>query len=194
MQQPERTGHIVKTGIIRKEEGGKESRYDLYDNQASLLEQHWIQGDSLLSYAIPANLARAEVPSHLHAEDFNWIGRLMLRAPCWQIAEYTVIYHWHAENRTASNPQKSVLRDRLRAVEDLYHVPAMKAQVPRTLYLRNMAHQGLHWTRQCLRDGDYRLALWGFRKSIGYFTWSASSDFAYTAFVAVRSLLSSGPK
>ena len=194
LKRPEMAGCLVKTGIIRREAGGRESRYKLYDNQGSVLEQHWVQGDSLLSYAIPRELALAEPPSHLHAEDFNWIGRLMLRVPTWQIPEYTVVYHWHAQNRTASNPDKGVLRDRMLAVDDLYHAPGMRSRIPRELYLRNMAHQGLHWTRQCLRDRAYLLAFWGFRQSVSYFTWSAAHDFAYTVVVALRSVFVSERK
>ena len=187
LRQPAFDGYLVKTGVIRRTQGEEDFHFTFYDNGKSLLEQHWVQGDSLLSYAIPRALAVGEPPSHLHAEDFNWIGRLMLRTTCWQIPEYTVVYHWHQDNRTASNPDKSVLRDRMVAVKDLYYTPGMRSRVPKALYLRNMAHQGLHWTRQCLRDRAYRLGLWGWRQSLPYFTWAAAPDFAYTLLVALRS-------
>lgn len=180
---------LYKTGTIRRASGKEDVLCKLYENDKSILEQHWVQGDSLLSYAIPRPLAKMELPSHLHAEDFNWIGRLMLQVPTVQLQAYTVIYHWHQENRTASNPDKSVLSDRMRAVADLYQSGDMSRRVSRNFFRQNMAHQGLHWVRQCLRDGSYLLAWWGIAKTIPYLGWKSRADVAYTVLVFFRSLV-----
>ena len=180
---------LYKTGIIVVEKGKQPLHSTLYDNRTSALLQHWRYADSLFPYAIPRQIALVE-PSvqYNYSEDFNWLGRLMLRLPVIQLPAYTVAYRWHQTNRTRAITDRDALEARVAAVRALYRVPGMAEAVPRSLYRKMITHQYLHWARQCLRAGRLVQAIYGGRLAVNYFTPRALTEYLYTIKVLLDGL------
>ncbi len=181
---------LYKSGIVRIEDNASPQYSSLYDNHRPALPQHWTHADSMFPYAVPRSTAQVEPSKQYYfSEDFNWLGRLMLRLPVVQISAYTVVYRWHRTNRTRAILDREALTGRLTAVRSLYEVPGMAERVPRWLYHKMITHQCLHWVRQCLRAREYESALWAFGQGNIYFSRYTIREVVYTCLTLVRSIL-----
>ncbi len=181
---------LYKTGMIAESETGSRRRGELFDNQLGALQQHWEQGEGIFPYLIPRDLALRE-PSHNYflSEDFNWIGRLMLQVPVYQINAYTVVCRQHPHNRTNVLIDDRALAARIAAVQDLYSFPGMAEAISRRSYRRMLAHQYWHWSRQVLRKSDAKRALPAILKGMAYLDFGNFRELFYTIFICLRTRL-----
>ncbi|MBB4077525.1 glycosyltransferase involved in cell wall biosynthesis [Lewinella aquimaris] len=182
------TSAIYKTGIIELQTTGAKVFSPFFDAKKSPLVQHWQIADNLLPYAIPRHIALLEPSERIFAEDFNWLGRVLLRLPLQQVYTHSVVWRWHGNNRSGTSFNRDALNRRIEAVTALYGHPGMSSHISKSLYKKMVAHQCWHWTRQCVRHERYSAARYGLFRGLGYFTPTSSKDFAYTLYVVCRAV------
>ena len=182
---------LFKVGTIEETAGGLQKKMPLFRNDQSALRQHWKRPEGIFPYAIPLKYARA-IPSlnYFLAEDFNWLGRLMLKLEVRQLGVYTAVYRVHRSNRSIFQLSKDSLAERIRAVVELYDTAPTDTIISRDAYKRMLTHQCLHVVRQCVRHGDYNLAMYGVGKAFKYFTLSAYGEYARTFKLIITRVLS----
>ena len=182
---------LFKVGAIEETADGSRKAMPLFRNDRSALKQHWRRPEGIFPYAIPVDYARA-IPSldYFLAEDFNWLGRLMLELDVIQLPVYTAVYRVHRSNRSIYQLSKKSLAERIRAVVELYNTDPTDTLVSRNAYKRMLTHQCLHFVRQCIRQDDFTQAMYGIGKAGKYFTLSAYDEYARTVKVFLYRMLS----
>lgn len=180
---------LLVTGMVTERANGSRHKEDLYD-PAEIMLQYWQKPVSLLPFVIPLGAARQwpspEISSPI--EDFEWLCILLSNLPCKILPEYTVVYVEHPENRTVQLNHRADLAAREDVLSRLYARPII-AEVVSSLYYHNqLIHQRLHWTRQCIRQHQWKDAWWGLRRSFNFGSFRRIRDWAYTIYTLLQTV------
>lgn len=156
---------LYRTGMLAKSPTGQQTPLPLFNNEKDALTTYWEMPVNLLAYAIPkAAVANCPIdPSKRIIEDFEWLTRLLLHYPAYQLAAYTCVNVQHQYNRTNLLKDPSYLAERLAIVRGLYADPNVQKRLRRSIYRRLLAHHSFHFARQSWLAGAYGfywLALW----------------------------------
>ncbi|CAH1002130.1 hypothetical protein LEM8419_03047 [Neolewinella maritima] len=183
---------LYVSGMCIESNDGTVQQSSDYSSRQPFLAQYWDRPVSLLPFAIPREVVQAVPlitrPSPI--EDFEWIVRLLARYPLTVMAERTVVYVQHQTNRTNLLVRRTDLAARERAITELYALPEVAAQISAVQYLKQLTHQRLHWTRQCLRAGQWSEAGYGMRRSLKHVGSHSLRELVYTLLVAWRTYCS----
>lgn len=182
---------LYRSGMYAQWPDGRRQALPRYDNNRDALATYWQMPSNLLAYAIPhaAALSCPIDSSKWIIEDFEWMSRLLLQYPCYQLPQYTAINLQHQGNRTNTLRDRRYLLERIQTVQELYQIPALKQRVPLTIYRRLLAHQCFHFSRQSAQQGAYRLALEALRKGLGHSGRLGVKEGLYTLAFGVKTWL-----
>ena len=154
------------------------------------LTTYWERPISLHPFAFPRQVV-LEIPPVARRspiEDFEWMVYLFAAGhEAQQLPNYTAVYVQHEDNRTNTLLERSDLAAREAVVKELYNESEVKRWVTPSAYRKLLTHQRLHWTRQCLRAGQWRDAVYGLLRTItGGIGRSSIKELAYTILTAWR--------
>ena len=154
------------------------------------VKTYWNQPISLLPFAFPRQVVLDNLPVDRRSpiEDFDWLVRVFaVGIAAHRLPSHTVVYVQHEENRTSILIERSDLAARERVIEDTYRLPEVNRQISVPAYRKLLTHQRLHWTRQCLRAGQWKDASYGLLRTLtGGMGRSSIKEFAYTLLTAWR--------
>ncbi len=183
---------LYRTGMLAQSPTGEQTRLPLFKNEEDALSTYWQVPVNLLAYAIPrgAVLSCPIDVSKRIIEDFEWLTRLLLHYPAYQLAAYTCVNVQHQHNRTNLLKDPSYLAERLAIVRGLYADPRIQKRLQPRIYRRLLAHHSFHFARQswlARAYGFFWSALWqGLREG----QLVAVGEFLYTLGFAVKRSLS----
>lgn len=155
-----------------------------------ILPIYWNRPRNLLSFGIPAAIARV-YPFPLHTspiEDFEWLVTLLAHCALVSAPRFTTVYSLHTTNRSSTLTARDWLYAREQVVHRLADQPAVRGYLTSSMIHRQLTHQRLHWTRQCLRTGQWEDARWGLRRAFRQAGPASGKEFAYTLLTGVRTL------
>ena len=181
--------NLYRTEVLSAREGeGGLKEEPLKPADITPLLAYWRRPVSLLPFAISRKWFERVPPVVRRSpiEDFEWLIYLLIRAPLVRVPVYTVVYVRHAANRTNTLVARHHLSDRLAVLEAVYQLPALQRLVPAPEYHRRAVHHCLHWTRQCIRAGEWKAAWWGIRTALNYPLRNSMGELGYTALTALR--------
>ena len=163
-----------------------------YDVSQPILPQYWGAPVSLLPIIMPREAPDRVPPPEHHSpiEDFEWLFQLLLVLPVKQISDHTVVYVKHATNRTTTLTNVRDLQSRLSVLYRLRANPRLHQAIGQLAFRRQLTHQCLHWTRQCLRAQKFGLATVGAQHAFRHGRLSAPREWGYTFIVLLRTLCS----
>ena len=183
VQQP----GLYAVGLLAQTTTGSQVHVPLYPNQHITLNDYWSRPVGLFPFGIPIGMLRTiclvDAPA---IEDFAWIVQLLASEKAYQLPNYTAVFVTHLDNRTTTQLNRQDLLARERVIQNAYMQPAVRAQITHVAYRRRLTHQRLHWTRQCLRAGQWRDALYGCWRGIRGMHLENSKELAYTLLTAWR--------
>ncbi len=184
---------MIVTGIITLRRDGSLVQDGIYKGGKTMLTQYWHNPISLLPFVLPRSIAlRHPLPrEHSPIEDFEWLVTLLLHEPAIQLPVYTVVYAEHESNRTNHLITKQDLLAREEVIRRLVALPGFAGQIGRKAIRNKITHQRLHWSRQCMRHGLWRNAVFGVRRAVGGAGLASIKEIIYTIWVALRTLPSS---
>ena len=183
VQQP----GLYAVGLLAQTIAGSQVHVPLYPNQHITLSDYWSRPVGLFSFGFPIGLLRTirlvDTPA---IEDFAWIVQILASEKAYQLPNYTAVFVTHLGNRTTTQLNRQDLLARERVIQNAYVQPAIRAQITHVAYRRRLTHQRLHWTRQCLRAGQWRDALYGLSRGVKNIDFHGAKELAYTLLTAWR--------
>ncbi|PPK84373.1 glycosyl transferase family 2 [Neolewinella xylanilytica] len=178
---------ILATGMLRKTVNGKTYKEHLYSS-GHALNAYWSAPHSLLPFVFSRSIVSTHpiITVKSPIEDFEWLCGLLSDCPLTQIDTYTVVYVDHATNRTTTLNDKTSLYAREAVLFRLYQRPSIRKTISHQRYLEMVTHQRLHWTRQCIRERQWKKAIYGFSRGIKSAQWANAREIVYTIYVALK--------
>ncbi|WP_116127463.1 glycosyltransferase family 2 protein [Lewinella sp. IMCC34183] len=182
---------LTVTAMLTEMPNGERRLGGKYDEQRDVLRQYWEQPVSLLPFVIPATVARRWPPSSIPSpiEDFEWLCTLLSQVGCSTLGIAGVVYVTHPENRTVTLTRRRDLLAREAVLMRLASHSAINRRIKSQSYTDKLIHQRLHWTRQCIRQRQWKNAGWGLSRSINLGSLNRVREWTYTLSVLLRTLL-----
>ena len=181
---------LIAVGMLRRSPDGSQFTERPYRSGFALAE-YWRHPHSLLPFAIPRHLVETTPihPQYVLIEDFEWLCRLLSKHPLRQLPTYSVVYVEHAQNRTNTLIDRHSLAQRESVIEDLYALPEISEAIGKGAYRRQLTHQQLHWTRQCVRQRRWGEVSYGWWRAVEGADWRSAREVAATLYLILRTCL-----
>ena len=179
---------IYVVGMLVENATGHRGVASLATEESITLRKYWNNPISLHPFAFPRDIVLSLPPLVRRSpiEDFEWIVYVLARHEAHQLPDYTAVYVQHEANRTNRLVERKDLFAREKVVKELYRLRRVRQQVDRRAYRKLLTHQRLHWTRQCLRAGQWGQVRFGLLRALGGAGLASVPELGYTFYRMVR--------
>jgi len=183
---------IYRSGLLGVSAEGEVTQTPGYENGLPTLPQYWKSPSNLTALLIgraviekvPIDTVRTTI------EDFTWLTRVFSHFDLFQLDNYSAAYVIHDANRNNDSYGKQYLWDRLNAMEAAYEYGEVASILSPSLKRNWISHQYFHFTRNSIRLGKWRQAIWAIVNRPKHFSLLTLKEWIYTLHLLVKTIVS----